>query len=389
MNKTLKTIIAGVLCANLITITAIAGDLENKKQESSNIKQEISNDKEKINELKNTKKDILNEIEDINNNIKFLDEEVDGLNFKINKASGTITELEKKSEELQKDLEKNKEVMSKRFRTLYMNKGQGYIEIIFQSKSLGDFIERVEIISTLIKYDNEVVDKFKKNQNELDSTLKEITIEKESLESNRTTVQAKADELSKKKSEKDMLMAKAEEDIASQEKIIAQKEEEFQQIVAIISDMEKSQRPSRGDSGNSQGGQVSNGNIYSITGGVAYPITSGYGWRTSPITGKSEFQAAVDIGAPQGASVYSLMDGTVAYSGWMNGYGNVVVINHGSVSSLYAHNSKILVSKGQAVKGGQKISLVGSTGWSTGPHIHFEVTNSSGQKIDPTPYYIY
>jgi len=83
------------------------------------------------------------------------------------------------------------------------------------------------------------------------------------------------------------------------------------------------------------------------------------------------------------------MSGTVAYAGWMNGYGNVVVINHGNISSLYAHNSKLLVSKGQQVQGGEKISLVGSTGWSTGPHIHFEVTNSSGEKIDPTSYYIY
>jgi len=187
------------------------------------------------------------------------------------------------------------------------------------------------------------------------------------------------------------MMANIEEDIDVQEKMIAQKESEFQEIVAIINNMEEtSKRPSRGASVNSQGGQVSsNGEISSITGNIAYPITSGYGWRTNPISGKEEFQAAVDIGAPQGAGVHSLMDGTVAYSGWMNGYGNVVVINHGSISSLYAHNSQLLVSEGDRVKGGQQIALVGTTGYSTGPHIHFEVTNASGEKIDPTPYYIY
>jgi len=199
--------------------------------------------------------------------------------------------------------------------------------------------------------------------------------------------------LNSKKEEKDNLVAKAEEDINAQEDMMSRKEEEFQQIVAMISQMEQNKSiqksPSNNDGSSDEGGQVTNGEIYSITGGVAYPITSGYGWRTSPITGKAEFQAAVDIGAPHGTPVYSLMDGTVAYAGWMRGYGNVVVINHGSISTLYAHNSQMLVSQGQHVKGGQKISLVGTTGWSTGPHIHFEVTNSSGEKIDPTGYYIY
>ncbi|MPM73807.1 Murein hydrolase activator EnvC [bioreactor metagenome] len=83
------------------------------------------------------------------------------------------------------------------------------------------------------------------------------------------------------------------------------------------------------------------------------------------------------------------MSGTVVHAGWMNGYGNVVIVNHGEISTLYAHNSKLLVSVGQQVQGGQQISVVGSTGWSTGPHIHFEVRDSRGEKMDPTSYYIY
>jgi murein DD-endopeptidase MepM/ murein hydrolase activator NlpD len=390
MNKKLKVLIAVLLCSNLITANVAAQDLSNMKEESKAAEQEIENSKAKLDELENKKSGIISEINNLDNELKGMENQLEDLNSKIGQSQEDISNLEEKSKELELNLSKNKEVMGKRFRALYMNQGQGYIEILLGSNSMSDFIERVQVLATLVSYDNGVIEEFKKNRSDLETTLKEVATEKASLEENKKTVDERMEVLNSKREEKDNLVAKAEEDIAMQQEMTAQKEEEFQKIVGMIKDMEAQQNSSsESKTASYEGGQVSNGEIYSITGGTAYPITSGYGWRTSPITGKDEFQAAVDIGAPQGASVYSLMDGVVAYAGWMNGYGNVVVINHGSISSLYAHNSQLLVSKGQNVKGGQKISLVGATGWATGPHIHFEVTNSSGEKIDPTGYYIY
>lgn len=392
MNKKLKVLIAVLLCSNLITANVAAQDLSNMKEESKAVEQEIEDSKAKLDELENKKSSIISEINDLDNELKEMENQLEDLNLKIGQSQENIVQLEKKSKELEFNLSKNKEVMAKRFRALYMNQGQGYIEMLLSSNSMSDFIERVQVLSTLVSYDNEVREEFKKNKSDLETTLKEVATVKANLEENKKAVDEKMEVLNSKREEKDNLVAKAEEDITMQEEMMAQKEDEFQKIVGMIKDMEAQQNSPSGSktaSYEDEGGQVSNGEIYSITGGIAYPITSGYGWRTSPITGKDEFQAAVDIGAPQGAPVYSLMDGVVAYSGWMNGYGNVVVINHGSISSLYAHNSQLLVSKGQSVKGGEKISLVGATGWATGPHIHFEVTNSSGEKIDPTGYYIY
>lgn len=386
MNKTIKVIIATLLCTNLVTASVMADDLGSKRAESSKIKEEITNSKEVMKELENTKNDILRDIQVLDNSITPLEKEISVLNSKIDKVTKTIKELEIKSVKLAKDLEKNKEVMATRLRTLYMNQGQGYVEVIFESKGFADFIERLEVITTLVKHDKSVIEEFKKNQEELNATLKEVASEKESLEIAKTSVESKLTELNAKREEKAVLMAKAQADINAQERAIAQQQKEFDQIAAMIKQMEAAQRPSRGNSG---GGQVSNGSIYSITGGTRYAITSGYGWRSSPIKGGQEFHPAIDIGAPYGSGVYSLKGGTVSYSGWMNGYGNVVVINHGGISTLYAHNSQLLVSVGQSVEGGQKIALVGSTGWSTGPHIHFEVRDSSGDKMDPTSYYIY
>lgn len=392
MNKTVKVIIATVLCGNLLTTTAMANELESKKEESNSIQQKITESKEAIKALENTKSDILKEVEDLNNNISVLDGEVDGLNLKIKNTTEEITELEKKLNKLKEDLEKNKKIMEKRMRALYMNQGKGYVETLLQSKGFSDFLEKIEVVSTLIKYDKGVIEDFKKNQEELDTTLITLETEHKSLESSKALAQTKLDELNTKRDEKNTLVAKAEEDIDSQEKILAQNEEEYQQVATLIKSLEAPSRPSRGDSGSSADtgkSQVSNGDIYSITGGVGYPITSGYGYRDGLYKGNGEFHPAIDIGAPYGSGVYSLMSGTVVHAGWMNGYGNVVIVNHGEISTLYAHNSKLLVSVGQQVQGGQQISVVGSTGWSTGPHIHFEVRDSRGEKMDPTSYYIY
>lgn len=403
MNKKIKLIISVMICTNLVATSAMADEISDKKQQSSGIKEEIGSGKEKIKELEKNKEDVLQNIEDLNEEINTLDNEIYKLKLDMDKATTKIGDLNEKAEKLEKDLEDNKDIMYKRMRTLYKNQEQGYIEALLESKGFSDFFNRLEVVKTILDFDKGVLSDFANSQKELQETIQAESNEKEALQQNMAIKETKSKELDSKKNEKSVMMAKIEEDIDVQEKMIAQKESEFQEIVAIINNMEETakskeataKRPSRGDSVNSQSEQVSsnqvssNGEISSITGNIAYPITSGYGWRTNPISGKEEFQAAVDIGAPQGAGVHSLMDGTVAYSGWMNGYGNVVVINHGSISSLYAHNSQLLVSAGDSVKGGQQISLVGTTGYSTGPHIHFEVTNASGEKIDPTPYYIY
>lgn len=119
---------------------------------------------------------------------------------------------------------------------------------------------------------------------------------------------------------------------------------------------------------------------------VSGQMTSNFGWRTDPIHGRNRFHGGVDIAANQGTPVYATQGGMVIYSGSYGGYGNVVVLNHGnSLYTLYGHNSKLLVTAGQPVYAGQPISLVGSTGRSTGPHLHFEV-HYSGQYMNPLTY---
>jgi len=396
MNKKLRFIAAVVVSCSLMSSTVLADDLSDAKSKSKEIETQIESNKAKVSELEENRDNILSEISELDNNMDKLYSEVNNLEAQISQSTNKIEELEERSSELKKELEANKKVMDKRLRGLYKNNGTSYIEILLSAEGFSDFFEKIDIINTLISFDNEEINKFKANQEELDKNIEASSEEKKTLENAKAIVDANLEELNAKKDKKTKLMAKAENELGTAEKLLAQNEAESEEILASITAMEKAaSRPSRGGSSSqsntkpsnsgSSSSQVSTNGMYSIT-GTRYAITSPFGYRTSPVGRGQEFHKGIDIGAPYGAPVYSLKAGTVTYAGWMEGYGNVVVVSHGDISTLYAHNSSLSVSVGQTVAGGQQLSNVGSTGWSTGPHIHFEVIKN-GTNIDPAPYY--
>ncbi len=118
------------------------------------------------------------------------------------------------------------------------------------------------------------------------------------------------------------------------------------------------------------------------------PITSGFGWRVHPITGEQKLHKGIDIGAAMGAPILAASDGVVTEAGWTDGgYGNIVELKHpDGTLTLYAHTSRVLVSKGDTVKRGDVIAEVGSTGRSTGPHLHFEVQPDGKTAVDPMDF---
>ena len=402
MNKKLKLIAAVVVSCSLMSSTVLADDLSDAKSKSKEIETQIESNKAKVSELEENRDNILSEVSNLDNNMDKLYSEVNNLESQISQSTKKLKELEERSNELKKELEANKELMSKRLRVLYKSNGTSYIELLLNAEGISDFFAKLDTINTLISFDNDKINEFKANQKELDKNINTSNEEKKTLENAKADVDANLEDLNAKKEEKTKLMAKAEEELGTAEKLLAQNEAESEEILASITAMqETAKRPSRGNSnsvsqansqsdsqpsgGESSSSQVSNDGMYSVT-GTRYAITSPFGNRISPVGRGQEFHKGIDIGAPYGAPVYSLKAGTVTYAGEMNGYGNVVVVSHGDISTLYAHNSSISVSVGQTVSGGQQLAKVGATGWATGPHIHFEVI-IDGTNVDPAPYY--
>lgn len=396
MNRRNKMILMSVIIASIFSTNVLATELQDAQSESNQIQKQMDDGKSKLEEIKRNKNDVVSEINRLDGEVGQAQLEVEQLNRKISNIEKEKSELDSKLQVLEKHLNELKQTINQRFRKMYMNNGDVYIELLFNSKNFSDLIDRMEIIKSISNQDKKLITEFKDKQQQLDASIKRVENLKSELSSSKEKYDSRLVELKKYKDEKNLLMQKFESDEDIQENILQQQEAEFQKVNEKINSIQEKirQQQQAQQQQNNTGGQsgvslppVSNGDKFSITGGVRYAITSPYEpSRISPISGKVENHPAIDIGAPGGSGVYSLMSGIVVYAGWMTGYGNVVIVNHGELSTLYAHNSQLLVSEGQTVKGGQQISVVGSTGWSTGPHIHFEVIKN-GKKIDPTGYY--
>jgi len=202
----------------------------------------------------------------------------------------------------------------------------------------------------------------------------DLEVKKKELERALQQQESMKEQLDLQKKEKQQILASVQQEREAYEKALAELEESSRKLEAMI-------RQLQGGSSEALG-----------TGVFTWPtpgyttITSPYGMRYHPILKTRKMHTGVDIGAPMSATIVAADSGKVIYAGWMEGYGQVLVIDHGNgLSTLYAHQSAFLVSNGQTVTKGQAIGKVGSTGWSTGPHLHFEV-RINGSYTDPMPY---
>jgi murein DD-endopeptidase MepM/ murein hydrolase activator NlpD len=193
-------------------------------------------------------------------------------------------------------------------------------------------------------------------------------------------VQEERAEVAQKTAAKQALATAALKDVKETERQLNAMEDE----IASIASMLRRAQSRRSSSGGGGGSHAYSGSFGSGRWPVSGPITSPYGWRVHPITHTRRFHDGVDIGAGYGTPIHSAAAGTVVDSGWRGPYGQAIVVDHGSgIATMYGHCSSLLVSPGQTVSKGQVIGRVGSTGWSTGPHLHFTVFRN-GSHVNPS-----
>ncbi|MBS1403116.1 MAG: peptidoglycan DD-metalloendopeptidase family protein [Oscillospiraceae bacterium] len=278
-----------------------------------------------------------------------------------------------------------------RVRELEENGKISYIAILLESKSLSDLLSRIDMIGEIIAYDKKVEDELIAAREKVEEAKQELEDARSEQEDKKAELETQKAELEQKIASASALIADLQSDIDAAKKAADEFEAaersvqaQIDQQVAALRQQEEQQQqkdPSY-DPGAANG----------ATGSMMWPcpsthyVTSKFGWRYHPIFHENRYHSGVDIGAGYGATIVAADGGTVITAGSVSGYGNCVVINHGNgLTTLYGHMSSIAVSVGQRVSKGQTIGYVGSTGNSTGPHLHWEVS-VNGQRVNPLNY---
>lgn len=311
------------------------------------------------------------------------------LNEQIELHTQLIDQKTKEVDEAQKVADAQLEKYKVRVRAMEESGRYNYFEVLFGASSIGEFLSLIDDIGDIMRSDKELEDAYRQSVADLKAVKAEYEQAKAEMEDSKTELETLKAQQEKDIAEAASVIASLQGDISSNSSLLSQLSEQEKQLNADIQkkvdELNKQQEANKGNNGS--GSTVGTGNL--VWPSYCTYITSRQGPRTHPITGEYRNHGGTDIGASYGSAIYAADSGTVVRSadGWNGGWGNYVMIDHGNgMQTLYAHMSSRAVSVGQTVSRGQTIGYVGSTGMSTGAHLHFEMY-INGSRIDPQTRY--
>ena len=357
--------------ANNTTNTAVE-NLQNERNEIQNQMNEASGQLEGV---QNDLSENLQQVQKLDERISESEQELNDLNTQITDLQSSIDEVEANLETAQSSYDSQKTVLDNYLVEVQESSDVEYLDVLLSSKNISEFLSSYFLISELASYEMDLLDDMQAKKDEIELSKTKLEQDKEQLATIKANQTKTATILENTKTVRENFISK----LSDQEKEIQAQIDEYN---------------TRFDEINKEILELAKGSIAAeyIGGELAWPvpgytrITSKYGMRTHPITGVYKLHTGVDIGAPMGANFIAANDGIVTKASYNGAYGNMVIIDHGGgVSTLYAHGSEILVEVGQTVKRGDPVLKVGSTGYSTGAHAHFEV-RLNGVVTDPMPY---
>jgi len=326
-------------------------------------------------EKKNNKKNIDN----TNKEISRLDKQVDQTNNELEGIKNQLEELNEKIEitksnliEAEDNLLDRKDILGSRLRVMYKNGSVGYLEVLLGAKNIRDFMTRLDMIKSITNYDVDMLKYIKEQRDTIEQNKIVLEAQQSSVEAAKRNMEIKKNDLVIATRAKENLMKDLVKDLKALEKA---EDKALAEAKALEAEIRKKQ---------SNGEYIGGVMMWPVKGYTR--ISSPFGYRIHPILRTKKMHTGIDIPAPSGVAVKAAGDGTIQFAATLGSYGKCVIIDHGGkIATLYAHNSSLLVKEGQKVKKGDTISKVGSTGMSTGPHLHFEV-RKDGTYVDPIPY---
>lgn len=388
-------------------------DVSSAKDKKSALEQEKKKTEEAIKSLQGLKSNTESYVKELDTKMNDLQSQVTKLENNISSKQKSIDETAVKLEEAQKTEKKQYASMKMRIKYMYEKGDSSYLNLLLEARSLSELLNRAEYVSKISEYDRKMLDQYVATKESIADSKKKLETEKAELQEMKTQTEAKQDSVQLLLNEKNKELqnvnaqigeksaqAKAyEDDIKAQEAKIVQMEAEIKKKEAEEAAKKAAEEAARkaaaaGKTNNStaKGNTGSTTTISTGSSSLRWPcpasgrITSGFGKRKSPTAGASSNHKGIDISASTGSSIVAAAGGTVSIATYSYSAGNYVVVNHGNgLSTVYMHCSQLLVSAGDTVKAGQTIAKVGSTGYSTGSHLHFAV-RKNGSYVNPSSY---
>ncbi|WP_456155451.1 murein hydrolase activator EnvC family protein [Veillonella sp.] len=385
------------LVAALLTGVVLCGTPAFIMAEDEDLTNQLNSIQQQVNQQNAIKSDAETVIGSVSEQLRQIEEQLRQATAELNTITeqrvaveNDITLNERQLAEAQKRLEGREAVFYKRVRDIYINGRLSYLDVVIGSKNFSDFANRLEVLKRIIDSDINLISEIKKERAQIEAHKKKLEEDRAKLVELEKVALAKQAEIEQKKAERNVVLQKAQNDRAVAMQAIEELNASSAQISAMLKERQAARAAAAAAAAAQAAGQGSSYTWVQGTGQLGWPvsgeITSPYGYRVHPIWGTTIYHSGIDIGVDEGTPVHAADSGVIVWSGWMGGYGYAVVIDHGNgLSTLYGHNSELAVDEGQSVSKGQVIAYAGSTGNSTGPHVHFEV-RENGDPVDPMGY---
>lgn len=358
-----------------LCVCVYADDLTGLQEQSNQLSGQITETNNRLKVVQDELSENMQQLQDLDTQIVQSQEEITNINQQVDTLMKQIQEKEEKLNETQQQVDKMQSLVDARLIAMYEAPKLQYLEIILTSESFTEMLSNYYNIKQLIEYDSELLRTVESQKKDIETTKKILAEKKQQIITEKQNQQKKSQVLANIKTMREYYVSK-----------LTKEEQELQtQIDDYNSQVSEIETEIRLLALNSIGSDY-------IGGAMGWPVpgytalTSLYGMRVHPITKAYKLHTGVDISAPMGANFVASADGIVTKATFNKAYGNMVIIDHGGgVQTLYAHGSEILVQPGQQVTKGTEILKVGSTGYSTGPHAHFEI-RINGQTVNPLDY---
>ncbi|MBQ6295438.1 MAG: peptidoglycan DD-metalloendopeptidase family protein [Firmicutes bacterium] len=370
---TLWSVALAMVAAVMLTPFAKAATIDDWQNQLNNKNKQKEQIQEELNQSKKDLETAEKELNALDQKIYQAGVELNQLTGELNETKAEIVKGLEELEQLKKDIEKQNDDLNARLRSMYKNGDVGMLSVVFGSSSMSDVLTNMDMVQRIYSADAELLKSIQEQYDLVDAQNRKLEALKVQLEEQQAVIAEKKSALEADEAEARARRNALQADADSLQKQYDAVKKEADSISETIKVLQSQ-------------------NTQYIGGAMCWPsqastrITSPFGWRYLSLLGGRNYHTGVDIGAAGGTNILAANSGKVIKAGWNNSYGYMVMVDHGGgIVTLYAHSSKLLVKTGDVVTRGQAIALIGSTGMSTGNHLHFEV-RVNGKYQNPLNY---